>query len=168
MMNDVDINAQAYWDRRFQEDWEAMSGPRQSRFFASLAMDNLPPWIFAEVRRSGLTIADWGCAQGDGTKLIAGYLETARITGIDFADTAIQQARNRYPDLHFDTVDWLGDGEQSPQDFDIVFSSNTLEHFHDPFAVLERISRHASKAILLALPYRELDRHAEHFFSFLP
>jgi GT2 family glycosyltransferase/SAM-dependent methyltransferase/glycosyltransferase involved in cell wall biosynthesis len=167
MKKDMDINAQGYWDRRFQEDWEAFAGPRQSRFFASLAIENLPSWIFTEVRRSGLSVADWGCAQGDGTELIASCVGSSHVTGIDFAETAIAQARERYPNVRFEQLDWLREGEEGTRDYDIVFSSNTLEHFHEPLDVLERIACHASKAVLLAVPYRELDRHEEHFVSFV-
>jgi hypothetical protein len=52
--------------------------------------------------------------------------------------------------------------------YDLVFSSNTLEHFHQPYEVLDALSMRAEKAVVLALPYRELDRIKEHFCSFLP
>ena len=167
MKNEASINDQIYWDERFRTDWESLHGPEQSRFFSQLALEHLPAWIFHLARRNGLTVADWGCAQGDGTELLASALGAGNVTGIDFSPQAIEQAQARYPGMRFSAVDWL-DAKSSPQTFDLVFSSNTLEHFAQPLTVLDTIARHATKAVLLALPYRELDRHEEHFFTFLP
>ncbi|MDB5894740.1 MAG: glycosyltransferase [Rhodoferax sp.] len=168
MKNDASINDQEYWDQRFQQNWEAMSGPRQSRFFAALAAENLPQWLLDLARRGSFTLADWGCAQGDGTELLASCLQGVKVTGIDFSVVAVEQAQARYPALQFLAADWLAADGAGGETYDLVFSSNTLEHFHQPLEVLDRIATRATKAVLLALPYRELDRHEEHFFSFLP
>ena len=67
MTDATHINTDHYWDGRFSTDWETFEGPRQSRFFARLAVENLPRWLLDEIRRHHLRVADWGCAQGDGT-----------------------------------------------------------------------------------------------------
>ena len=168
MQNHLDINSGCYWDQRFRENWEQLSGPTQSRFFARLAVDHLPPWLFQEINRYGLTVADWGCAQGDGTDFLSSYIDSSLLFGIDFSAVAIKQAAHRYPSLTFLHQNWL-DGETSTTAlYDIVFSSNTLEHFRHPYDVLETLARRARKAVALAVPYRELERIHEHFFTFLP
>ncbi len=168
MQTKYTINSDAYWDSRFVEDWESFQGPAQSRFFARLAIENLPRWLIDQLQRQPLTLCDWGCAQGDGTDVWASYVDSDRITGIDFSSVAVDQALKRYPAIRFLNEDWLAaqPGEQSV--FDVVFSSNTLEHFHKPHAVLKSLCSRATKALVLALPYRELDRHHEHFYTFLP
>ncbi|HCL3697147.1 TPA: class I SAM-dependent methyltransferase, partial [Pseudomonas aeruginosa] len=168
MQTKYTINSDAYWDSRFVEDWESLQGPAQSRFFARLAIENLPRWLIDQLQRQPLTLCDWGCAQGDGTDVWASYVDSDRITGIDFSSVAVDQALKRYPAIRFLNEDWLAaqPGEQSV--FDVVFSSNTLEHFHKPHAVLKSLCSRATKALVLALPYRELDRHHEHFYTFLP
>lgn len=168
-MTDVTtINTGTYWDGRFSTDWESFEGPRQSRFFARLAIENLPHWLFDEIRRDHLSLVDWGCAQGDGTDVLASYIDAGQLSGVDFSAVAIEQASQRYPAIEFLNEDWLAAAQAGHKKFDVVFSSNTLEHFHRPYDVLGILGQRASKAIVLALPYRERDRIDEHFYSFLP
>ena len=168
MSESSNINSNAYWDRRFSDDWEAHEGPRQSRFFAQLAVDNLPAWLFDKIRLQELSVVDWGCAQGDGTDLLASYIGAQNLVGVDFSTVAVEQAAMRYPAIRFLSENWLlRESNKYFDSYDIVYSSNTLEHFHQPYKVLESLGVRAKKAIILALPYRELDRIDEHFFSFL-
>ncbi|MFH7765917.1 methyltransferase domain-containing protein [Acinetobacter sp. BSP-28] len=161
------INSDTYWDKRFIEDWEVYEGPRQSRFFAQLALENLPTWLIEQIRRESLTVVDWGCAQGDGTDIWASYINSQQLFGVDFSKIAIEQARQRYPVIQFFCENWLEPDSEITQSYDVVFSSNTLEHFHNPFEVLATLSTKAKKAVILALPYREINRIAEHFSTFL-
>ncbi|BBB66384.1 hypothetical protein UNDYM_2131 [Undibacterium sp. YM2] len=164
----TEINSRAYWDARFENDWVACKGDKQSRFFASIAIQQLPGWLLDQIRQEKLSVADWGCAQGDGTDVWASYVPADQIKGVDFSAAAIQQAHARYPGLRFANTDWLSSSTSDQDVFDVVFSSNTLEHFHQPYQVLQTLSQRASKALVLALPYRELERESEHFYSFLP
>jgi len=161
------VNSREYWEKRFDEDWDRKGGPGQSRFFARLASESFPPWLWQALRKDRYTVADWGCAEGAGTDWLASYLSSAIVVGVDFSSNAIGIAQKRYPAADFRCEDWLDDA-QSGSIFDVVISSNTLEHFHNPFAVLRTISRHAEKAVAILLPYREMERIDEHFFTFLP
>ncbi len=162
------INTDSYWNTRFATDWETFQGPMQSRFFSRLAIENLPHWFIEQLRRNSFTLADWGCAQGDGTDVWASYIDAKRIVGIDFSAVAIDQAMKRYPALSFISEDWLSGRLNEQNLFDVVFSSNTLEHFHEPYAALQQLCNKARNAVVLALPYKELERDKEHFFTFLP
>ena len=167
-MTNKNINSDLYWDARFSEDWETYDGPKQSRFFSKIAISSLPSWLIHQIRTDSLTVADWGCAQGDGTDVWASYVNPKQLVGIDFSTVAIEQASNRYPAIRFLNQNWLEEKEATPEKFDILFSSNTLEHFHQPYDVLASVSSYATRAIVLALPYNELNRISEHFYSFLP
>ena len=157
------INSREYWDHRFATDWEENSGAAQSRFFAKLAAEAIPEWLRQAVRRDALRVCDWGCANGDGTDYFMRALGWD-MTGVDFSDVAIHEAKRRYPAIDFRCEDWL---TQAPCDvFDVVFSSNTLEHFTDPWGVFEKICCFASKFIVLLLPYEEYIRHPEHVATF--
>ena len=162
------INSETYWNSRFSSDWESCDGPRQSRFFAQLAINHLPRWLIEQIRRQSLTLADWGCAQGDGTDVWLGYIDSKQLVGVDFSSVAIEQATQRYPTIRFISEDWLMESKSSIEVFDVVFSSNTLEHFYKPYDTLQMLCKRAKKAIILALPYREMSRIEEHLFSFLP
>lgn len=168
MTDATHINTDNYWDGRFSTDWETFEGPRQSRFFASLAVENLPRWLFDEIRRHNLRVVDWGCAQGDGTDCLASHIDARQLTGVDFSTVAIGQASARYPAIRFSSENWLDVEQATAEQFDIVFSSNTLEHFHTPYEILRTLAQRADKAVVLALPYRETQRIDEHFYSFLP
>ncbi|WP_286186561.1 methyltransferase, partial [Acidovorax cavernicola] len=110
----------------------------------------------------------WGCAQGDGADFLASHIDPRQLVGVDFSGVAIEQASRRYPAIRFLAENWVGEKSHHAETFDVVFSSNTLEHFHNPWEVLEELGEHAKKAVVLALPYREMDRIDEHFYSFLP
>ena len=167
MKNTMEINSASYWDMRFIENWDAEGGAQQSRDFARLIIDNLPSWFVDRIRSDFLSIADWGSAQGDGTDVLANFFTADQVTGIDFSSVAIEKARLRYPEIRFLCEDWTsGTFNNEEELFDVIFSSNTLEHFYEPYNVLENISKRAKKAIVLALPYREKNRINEHFFSF--
>ncbi|HMU65398.1 MAG TPA: methyltransferase domain-containing protein, partial [Nitrosomonas sp.] len=98
----------------------------------------------------------------------ASYIDPSQITGIDFSSVAIEKALQHYPAIRFISENWLDLLTEQKESFDVVFSSNTLEHFHQPYNVLNTISSHATKSIVLILPYKEHDRITEHFSSFLP
>ncbi|WP_144631440.1 class I SAM-dependent methyltransferase [Bordetella genomosp. 13] len=167
-MPPTDINSREYWNGRFDADWEVNQGKEQSRFFSNVAYENLPSWLVQQQKQDGWTLCDWGCAQGDGTDVLAGLFGPQNVTGVDFADSAIQKARQAYPAIRFEAQDWLAQDAQVSDTFDIVFSSNTLEHFTRPYDVLPRLMARARRCVTLALPFLERDRIDEHFFSFLP
>jgi SAM-dependent methyltransferase len=163
----AEINSNAYWDARFGGDWQASHGSEQSRFFSNVALRALPEWMTREIRRDRLTIADWGCGEGDGTDVWAACASVEQITGVDFSTVAIDTAKKRYPQITFFAENWLSP-DSSDRHFDVVYSSNVVEHFHDPRKVLRTLCQRAKRAIILALPYRESSRIDEHFFTFTP
>ncbi len=163
--DDIEINDKQYWDLRFETDWDESQGRQQSRYFARVALDNLPSWLVQLARAQRMTICDWGCAEGDGTDVLAGYFGAGSVTGVDFSDAAIRKAASFYPQLKFLVEDWVTAAAPSQQ-YDVVFSSNTLEHFHDPHSTLQRLMSAASKCVVLLLPYREFERHPEHHHTF--
>lgn len=165
-MNPQGVNSRGYWDRRFGEDWEPHDGPEQSAFFTRITLARLPPWFLDAARERRWTLADWGCAQGDGTAAWAPTLAREQLTGIDFSPVAVATASGRHQGITFRAEDWLGEAVYDPHD--VIYSSNTLEHFHRPMDVLAKVCRHARSAVILTVPYREAERPAEHFVSFTP
>ncbi|MGX7741682.1 glycosyltransferase [Rhodopseudomonas parapalustris] len=159
-----DVNTQSYWSHRFIEDWEQRGGRHQSRAFAGLALQNMPAWLVSAIRSNRLRVLDWGCALGDGTDLLRSALNT-ELTGIDFARPAVEQARLRYPLCKFDCVDISA--TPLPHVWDVIFSSNTLEHFADPWATAEKLAAFAGSALVVLVPYREIERYCEHEYTFL-
>ncbi|WP_423372476.1 glycosyltransferase [Burkholderia sp. LMG 32019] len=163
MSDQEKINSNPYWDHRFETDWEDAGGREQSRFFARVAIEAMPQWLVHEVCRNKLSVCDWGCAQGDGTAALVQMLSWD-VTGVDFSGPAIERARRQYGNVKFSHENFL-ELPDRPK-FDVLFSSNTLEHFERPWSVFEKIANYASRFVVLLLPYREFERHPEHDVTF--
>jgi teichuronic acid biosynthesis glycosyltransferase TuaH len=156
------VNTKAYWEKRFREDWDACGGPQQTRWFAQLALQLMPSWVVQDIRESRATVCDWGCAEGDGVAVLADAFPASPVVGADISEVAIATARKRYPHLEFEAVDLL----TSLRRFDVVFSSNTLEHFQEPHLILRRLARRVSRYLILLIPFQEREPMPEHFCVF--
>lgn len=163
---DSNINSKSYWDNRFEQDWSEASGREQTQYFCQLAMRHLPDWLGDAIRTGALTVCDWGCAEGDGTRVLTDALAPAEVVGIDFSDAAIHKATQNYPGLPFRAVNLLEQGVIAAKPFDVIFSSNTLEHFDQPFDVLEKLDPYIGQWLVVLVPYREFERIPEHEFTF--
>jgi ubiquinone/menaquinone biosynthesis C-methylase UbiE len=160
------VNSAAYWDRRFDEDWDAFGGPQQTEYFARLLVKALPPDLRAWMSGNCASILDWGCATGEAANVLHAVFPTAAVTGLDFSSSAVKQAAQKFPAVRFisESLDALG------EDFDIVTTSNTLEHFADPWSVAAQLAQRARHLVLVLVPFREPEeaRIAEHVVSFAP
>lgn len=157
----TDINSKQYWDHRFTTDWVSAGGHGQTRFFAMIAARLMPDWLKDLVLREQCNICDWGCAEGQGVDELSKWLGVNSITGVDVSEVAIGKAQASFPNRRFkaQTLDQL-------DDYDVIFSSNTLEHFDRPFDVVARLAAHTRRFLVLLLPFQEYDRIPEHFFTF--
>ena len=100
------INSPEYWENRFESnDWEKYDGGGQSAYFAALAIKAFPDWFCRELNRNPWNIADWGCAEGDGTAMMAKMFPMCHFTGIYFANVAIEKARKKYQGCDLETGD---------------------------------------------------------------
>jgi trans-aconitate methyltransferase len=138
----------AYWEEYHERHWGPRGGPEQSRYFASLILSHLPERIRGEMQRCA-TVCDFGCAQGDGTAVFASACSNARVTGIDFAANAIAKAKEKFPDIEFLCA------SVPDHAYDVVISSNVLEHYSDWQGVLRTLMASARRFIILLVPYRE-------------
>lgn len=158
-----EINSKTYWDDRFASgDWEKNEGREQSLFFYNLGLSLMPDWLKADIKDNSYSILDLGCAEGEGVNLFGKVFSSSRISGADISKAALERAREYYPDYNFIECDI----ENIPEKFDVVFSSNTLEHFKNPKEIIEKIIPHADKYFILLIPFREQNRIDEHFWTF--
>lgn len=158
------VNDKEYWDERFKENWAERRGREQSRFFARLGIGLLPDWLKWSLASDQLSLLDWGCALGDGTDVLAQSLDGVAVTGCDFSPAAIDDATFHYPNIDFQCFDVAA--SKIDRQWDFVFSSNTLEHFHKPWEMLDAVSRVAKMGVVLLIPYEEYLRIEEHFYTF--
>ena len=161
-MSNYNINSENYWDHRFQTDWESNQGREQTKFFANVAMEHLPEWLFRDINNNKFSICDVGCAEGDAVPILNNKFFMSEITGIDFSETAINTARNSYPNFNFSQCAI----EDLKNNFDVIFISNVLEHFTKPFQMIDKLIQRTNEHLIIMIPFQEYDRCKEHFFTF--
>jgi 2-polyprenyl-3-methyl-5-hydroxy-6-metoxy-1,4-benzoquinol methylase len=97
------------------------------------------------------SICDLGCGNGH----ISGRLATLgyHVTGVDASASGIQIAQRAYPGVKF--VNALIDRDLSLGQFDLVISSDVIEHFYRPSDLLEAAVTQLKPGgqILLGTPY---------------
>lgn len=97
------------------------------------------------------SICDLGCGNGhiSGRLAALGY----RVTGVDASASGIQIARRAYPGVEF--VNALIDRHLDVGQFDLVISSDVIEHLYRPADLLEAASSQLNPGgqILLGTPY---------------
>lgn len=167
-VGNMNINTEQYWDNRFKGDWDNNGGDKQSLFFINTALDMFPGWLKDLLDSGGKTICDWGCAEGEGTHLLAKRFNNCTVEGVDFARTAIKSAKSRYKldNLSYLAKDFLISGTK--KEYDIVFTSNVLEHFENPWDIFDKISSQAKEVMIMMVPYNEDKNNLldEHYHSF--
>ncbi len=159
----VEINSGDYWEERFSSgDWDKSEGREQSIFFYELAVNNFPKWLGEDANKNRLSVCDIGCAEGEGVNVLGTYFVSSDITGTDISESALEIAGKRYPKYKFVKEDV----NNFQSEFDIVFSSNTLEHFENGGELMNKLMKNSRKYFIALLPFREFDRIDEHFFTF--
>ena len=97
------------------------------------------------------SICDLGCGNGhiSGRLAALGY----HVTGVDASASGIQIAQRAYPGVEF--VHALIDRDLSLGQFDLVISSDVIEHLYRPSDLLEAAASHLKPGgqILLGTPY---------------
>ena len=159
----AEINSKEYWDERFGSgDWELKEGRKQSLFFYRVALSLMPGWLKDDITENSLSLIDLGCAEGEGVNLFGESFKGSKVCGSDISAAALERARQYYPDYTFIECDI----NNIPESFDVVFSSNTLEHFENPEKIIKNILPHCRKYFVMLIPFREFDRIDEHFYTF--
>lgn len=157
------INSKRYWDERISTgDWEKNDGEKQSLFFAMIAVSAFPNWFVERVKNEKLDIVDYGCAEGAGTAYLAETFPQSMVTGVDFSEKAIETAQKKHPSCTF----LVGDITAQLEQHDIVFCSNTLEHFYNATMIMNNLVNSAKQYAVIVLPFEDESGTKEHFSIF--
>ncbi|MCE5285761.1 MAG: class I SAM-dependent methyltransferase [Pelosinus sp.] len=156
------INSKEYWNDRFSQNWVLCGGIEQSKFFYKLLIQNLTEEITQEIKNNKLSLCDIGCAEGEGVYLLSTYFPDSYIVGQDFSATAISNAKNKFPNNHFQCSDMLS----STVKYDILVCSNVLEHFSNPYEITNKIVLQAQRYFITLVPFKEYNKGTEHFYTF--
>lgn len=111
-MQEKDIN----WNSKFYDT---------NHNFVSKYGESLIPLLAPQANEN---ILDLGCGTGDLTNQIASQCKS--ITGIDYSENMINEAKEKYPALHFQVED--GHNFSVGNDYDAVFSNAALHWMLEP------------------------------------
>ncbi len=96
---------------------------------------------------------DIGCGLGDGCRLLKSRFPHAEIEGADFSGLAIKKAQDADNKINYFVLD-IKNGYLSRK-YDYISFLSILEHFNNPFPVVDKCLKYADKAILIVSPYTE-------------
>jgi Methyltransferase domain len=142
----VRLESEGEWDNYFAEGWEQNGGCNQSRLFAEAFCKNTRLSL-----GPGSTFLDSSVALGDSIPVLKKHFPKTRFFGYDFSEVAIKTASKRFPGYATFSHRAI---EDITDHFDVIYSSNTLEHFVE---YRERAKMMLSKCRILCIlvPYNE-------------
>ncbi|MDT7783269.1 MAG: hypothetical protein QOF58_1688 [Pseudonocardiales bacterium] len=141
------------WHQRDPEYWAGTDALTRSTLHTGLiaaAVEAMPG--VADALRAGGTVADIGCGYGAPTRMIAEAFPAARVTGYDYHDRSIAEARSRADGgVRFEVASasgFPGDG------YALVTFVDSLHDLGDPVGALARARRSLAPggAVLLIEP----------------
>ncbi|HEX3622124.1 MAG TPA: class I SAM-dependent methyltransferase [Acidimicrobiales bacterium] len=117
--------------------------PSDSADILSAGHEGVYEWAAEHLVRNGSRFLDLGCGTGYGSNMVT--RAGGSFDGIDGSPAAIGYARANYsgPDVRFFVGDLMAalPDELAPASYDVVFSSEVLEHVVDPFAFVDAMAR---------------------------
>ncbi len=156
----MEIYTREWLNAQFRVSWEANNGPAQTRYFMEALLANLPVEYHDFIGRRSLRLLDWGCAMGDGVDVLAKTFPNSEVNGIDISDEAIRRAAERFPRQTFIRSDAI------LQPYDVIFTSNCLEHFHEPIPLLAQHLAMTRLLYIALVPHDEDPLMFGHFTRF--
>lgn len=99
------------------------------------------------------SLLDIGCAIGDGCELLQEKFPKANITGVDISEVGIEKAKSKTQEVKYFVLDVLK--QPISEKYDYITIIETLEHFDDPFIVVDKCLKHAKKSLIISVPYHD-------------
>jgi SAM-dependent methyltransferase len=110
--------------------------PSATRDIMSAGHEGVYEWVAEHLVKEGMHALDFGCGTGYGAALLA--RAGASVDGVDASPAAISYATANYggPTVRFAVADLMQPLPEpcAPRSYDLVASSEVLEHVVDPFA----------------------------------
>lgn len=129
-------DARSYWDRRLDRDWTlqgvglkglSLAWNRWLYRVRSSVFGRAVGWM--DLDPAGARVLDVGPGVGFYTQR---WLERgADVTGVDIADSAVRQLRERFPRARFERLDIAEPDPDLPGDYDVVDAFDVLFHIVD-------------------------------------
>lgn len=150
ILNTNNKDAVEYWEERFTSATSHHSS--QNVMIASDFIRNITPTISKSIIESS-SIIEIGCGTGE-LSYILNKNYGCKIIGTDLSEKGMEFANSRYSNenLSYKVFDCFN--QKSSENYSLSICSNTLEHFLDPFAMIDKILEFSEKLILL-VPFNQ-------------
>lgn len=152
-MNEETINSKEYWNKRFNGDWDESAGRLQTKFFTYVLMHCLPKEIREDIIQNRYSIGDVSGGEGDSLPIFHEEFHESFLRGYDFSESAIEHAQKFYPEFDFAVADIFS----SVYPEDVLFCSNTLEHFEKPWSAFDNLTKSGPQYIFILIPFMEAE-----------
>jgi len=143
-----------WWDRYFAPEggWETAGGRKQTRGFARAFVNH----VRLDKTRA-FELLDFGCGLGEAIRVLRRAYPKAALTGMDVSQVAIARCRAELAAVASFRVGGL---EDVTEHYDVIYTSNVLEHFVDYRAAARGLLAHCPRLCIM-VPYEQLgDRGA--------
>jgi SAM-dependent methyltransferase len=154
------MNAKDYWNNLYKEKL-LLCNRRTALHGIDLVNKIVNTKIYYNICYA-TKILEFGCGTGELCKCLNIISNNTEYLGVDISREAIKDAvsHNIYDNIRYKAIDIL----TSPlkEKFDLIITSNTLEHFKEPFKVIGKLFEMSGK-LLIIVPYAqdEMDNYDE-------
>ena len=146
------MSASEYWKIRFGEHSDHHSTQN-----TQISEDFIKKNYYDDLFQSTNKILEVGCGTGELSKMLSDKYDK-EVIGLDLSEEAILFANHNYGSdkLKYYAVDCLNESisHKIGDDFDIAICSNTLEHFKNPYILIDKILK-VSKVLIILVPYKQ-------------
>ena len=108
-------------------------------------------------RSKAETILDIGCGEGYTTQIVKNANPEVQIEGIELGAEMVKKAKELHPDLHFEQGS-VYEIKREDESYDLVLSSEVLEHLEEPRKGLVELKRASKRYVLVSVPNEPLWR----------
>lgn len=139
--NVTNVNTRKYWNKYLHK-----RGDFWRDFPYRFLLDELP-------KDERFSLLDIGCALGDGCRMLKKNFPLVSIFGADLSPLAVKKAKLKCDGEIYFNLDISK--EEPPQKYDYITLIHIIEHFNEPFSVLDKCLKFVNKAVYISTPYGE-------------
>ena len=137
----TNTNTRGFWNKKLSS-----YGGRWRDFTYKYILEFLP-------ENFSFSLLDIGCALGDGCVLLKSHFPEADISGADFSEAGIEKAKKKSDEISFFILDISK--EDPPGKYDYITLIHTLEHFNNPYPIVDKCLKFVDRALIIQVPYVE-------------
>lgn len=122
-------------------------------------------------QNESFTLCDVGCGTGEGLAYLVKKFHKAEFSGVDYSPVAIGLAKKKATRAKLYCFDITKD--TFPAVYDYILVIETLEHFRNPFKIIDILLQFVRKKVFLSVPYNEnedelgkVSLYAKHLYNF--